>query len=280
MANIKQLDPGASPLHYFGSELRRLRREAGLTLDQLGERLYCTGSLIGQIETADRNPTKDFIERADRALDANGSLLRLWPLVSRSRLPRSHRQVAEVQAAATQIYAYEPQLVHGLLQTEAYARAVLGVLDHDDLDTRLEAWMARQHVLTRDQPPLFWVVLNEAVLHHEVGGPEVMREQLTHLLSYVGTRRVQIQVLPFSTGAMAGLHGEFQLLSYVDQPSIVYGGGCGAQPTANTEEFAEHSLRYDLLRAAALSIEDSARLIARVLEERYDPCPRTDDPLA
>lgn len=281
MANIRQLDPGASPLHYFGAELRLLRKAAGLTLEQLGSKVYCTGSLVGQIETAVKHPTKEFIQRADAVLGANGALLRIWPLLKRSRLPYKHRQVAEMESSATRIFAFQPQVVHGLLQTEAYARTVLGAFDQENLDARLEAWMARQDVLTVERPPVYWVVLSEAVLHQEIGGPAVMREQLTHLLSYVDTKHVQIQVLPFSSGAHTGLNGGFGLYSFKDQPDILYSEGRDAEPTANPEEIAECSLRYDLLQAAALSIEDSARLIARVLEERYDPHPEAGQhPLA
>ncbi|AXK36604.1 XRE family transcriptional regulator [Streptomyces armeniacus] len=281
MANIKRLDSGASPLHYFGAELRLRRNAASLTCDQLGAQLYCTGALISQIETAVRHPTEDFIRRADDALGAEGALMRMWPLLKRSRLPYKHRQIAELESSATGIYAFQPQLVHGLLQTQAYARAVLGVLDRENLDTRIEAWMARQQVLTSEEPPMYWLVLSEAVLHQEIGGAEVMHEQLTRLLSYVDTRHVQIQVLPWEVGAHTGVDGGFRLYSFKDQPGILYSDGYGAQPTANPEEFADVSLRYDLLRAAALSIEDSARLIARVLEERYDPHPETGQfPLA
>ncbi|MFC4493266.1 helix-turn-helix domain-containing protein [Streptomyces ovatisporus] len=274
MANIKELDPGASPLHYFGAELRRLREQSGLTLAQLGKVVFCTGSLIGQVETATKTPTLEFIQRADAALEAEGALLRLWPLLKRSRVPYKHRRIAEIEAPATQILAFQPQVVHGLLQTEWYARAVLGVLDNEDLDDRVGPWLDRQRILQRPHPPLYWVVLGEAVLYQEIGGRDVMRTQLARLLSYRHTRHVHVQVLPFSAGAHAGLAGAFSLFSYDNQPSLVYAESCGGgEPTVNPQEFRDSSLRYDLLRAAALSTEDSADLIARVMEERYEHHP-------
>ena len=213
MANIKELDPGASPLHYFGAELRRLRERAGLTLAQLGKIVFCTGSLIGQVETAAKTPTLEFIQRADAALGAEGALLRLWPLLKRSRVPYRHRRIAEIESPATQILAFQPQVVHGLLQTEGYARAVLGVLDNEYLDERVEPWLDRQRILKCAQPPLYWAVLGEAVLYQEIGGRDVMGTQLARLLSYRNTKHVQIQVLPFSAGAHAGLVGAFSLFS-------------------------------------------------------------------
>jgi transcriptional regulator with XRE-family HTH domain len=248
-----------------------LRERAGLTLAQLGKIVFCTGSLIGQIETAAKTPTLEFIQRADAALGADGALLRLWPLLKRSRVPFKHRHVAEIESTATQILAFQPQVVHGLLQVEGYARAVLGVLDNEDLDERIEPWMDRQRILKSPHPPLYWIVLGEAVLYQQVGGRDVMRAQLAHLLSFRHTKHVQIQVLPFSAGAHAGLVGAFMLFSYENQPGLVYPEGLGGgEPTINPAEFRDSSLRYDLLRAAALSTEDSAELIARVMEERYE----------
>ncbi|WP_052866876.1 helix-turn-helix domain-containing protein [Streptomyces niger] len=270
MANCKALDPGASPLDYFGAELRRLREQAGLTLDQLGKRVYLTGSMIGQVETAAKMPKDEHIPRLDEALGAEGALVRLWELVRRSKLPYKHRRVAELQSSARRILAYQPQVVYGLLQTPEYARAILGVLDKEGLDARVDAWLGRQRILERDKPPLLWVVLGEGVLHQEVGGREVMRKQLAHLLSYRDSRHVHIQVLPYSVGAHAGLVGAFSLFSYRGQADIVYAESYGgAEPTADPESAEDCSLRYDHLQSAALAPNVSAELIARVREERY-----------
>jgi transcriptional regulator with XRE-family HTH domain len=283
LANIKELDPGASPLHYFGAELRRLREQAELTLSQLGKVVFCTGSLIGQIETAAKAPSLEFIQRADAALGAEGALLRLWPLLKRSRLPYKQRRVAEIESPATQILAFQPQVVHGLLQTEGYARAVLRLSQHHDLEQELAARVHRQRILNRADAPLLWVVLSEAVLYQQVGGRHVMAEQLLHLLEYRDVAHVHVQVLPFAAGAHPGMLGAFTLFTYEDQPNIAYAEGYdGVDATANPTEYKARSLRYDLLRASALSPGDSADLIARVLEERYEhqPAATSDLPLA
>lgn len=276
MANIKQLDPGASPLHFFGAELRRLREQAGLTLVQLGKIVFCTGSLIGQIETAAKPPTLEFTQRVDAALEADGMLLRLWPLVERSKLPYSHRRVAEIEALATQIEAFHPYMVHGLLQTEDYARAVLSEPHAEDLEVRLGPWMARQEILKGADAPLYWVVLGEAALYQEIGGREVMAGQLAHLLGFQSARRVQIQVLPYAAGAHAGLAGAFSLFSFEERPGLVYSETYPAgELSVDPPVFRDSSLRYDLLQAAALPIRDSADLIAHVLEEHYGQRPET-----
>lgn len=270
MTNINALDPGASPLDYYGYELRRHREAAGLTLKQLGGILNYTGSLVGQIETARKVPTPEFSERVDAALGTDGMFSRLVELVLRSRLPAWFQQVAELKMRATEICSFQTHMVLGLLQTQGYAQAVLGALDRTDLEDRTAVRLARQRVFEKADPPVFWAVLSEAALCLEIGGPEVMREQLAHLLSFEGNSRINIQVLPFSSGAHAGLQGSFDVYRFTSDPTIVYTEGYGSgHPAANPDTVRECSLRYDHLRAAALSLTDSAELIRRVMEDRY-----------
>ncbi|MEU6623406.1 helix-turn-helix transcriptional regulator [Streptomyces litmocidini] len=277
MVNIRNLDPSASPLDYYGSELRRLREEAGLNQPQLGKILFCTGSLVGQIETARKVPTREFSERLDAALMTGGMFTRLVGLVLRSQLPTWFQAYAEMEARATYISSFQPQLVVGLLQTPEYARAVLGARTEGDLDAKVAARIERQRILKRETPPLIWVVLSEAVLRQEIGGRRVMRAQLAHLLRIQDQEWVKVQILPFGAGAHAGLMGEFNLLRFEDDPDLVYTEDfVQGHMTANSAAFREGSLRYDHLQAAALSVEDSAALIARVMEEHYGDQPEPD----
>ncbi|MFF4574994.1 helix-turn-helix domain-containing protein [Streptomyces sp. NPDC001410] len=275
--NIRKLDPSASPLDYYGYELRRAREAAGLTLAQLGSIVFCTGSLIGQIETAAKVPQREFSERVDAALGTDGLFSRLVGLVLRSQLPSWFQPYAEMEAKAAYISTHQAQLVYGLLQTKAYARAVLGIRDDGNLDGKVAARLDRQRILDRDQPPVAWVVLSEAALHQEVGGREVMREQLTYLLDTQKRTWLDIQVLPFEAGAHTGLMGSFNLLRFEKDPDIVYTEDfVQGHMTANPQAFKEGSVRYDHLQAAALSVDDSAALIARVMEERYGNDPEPD----
>ncbi|MET9437388.1 helix-turn-helix transcriptional regulator [Streptomyces sp. NPDC006551] len=270
MVNIRSLDPSASPLDYYGAELRRLREEAGLNQAQLGDIVFCTASLIGQIETAKKVPTRRFSEQLDAALMTGGVFSRLVGLVLKSQLPNWFQPYAEMEAKATYISTYQAQLVYGLLQTPEYARAVLGVDHPDKLDAMVAARMERQRILEREHPPVLCVVLDEGSLRLEIGSREVMRDQLRRLLSYVNHPWVHVQVLPFSAGQHAGMMGSFNLLRFEDDPDLfyapIYGGG---HMTANPQVIRERSVGYARLQATALSREDSAALIARVMEERY-----------
>ncbi|MER6524621.1 helix-turn-helix transcriptional regulator [Streptomyces sp. NPDC001508] len=270
MTHINVLDPGASPLDFYGFELRRHREAAGLTQRQLGDILNYTGSLVGQIETARKLPTQEFSERADAALETGGLLSRLIALVMRSQLPAWFREVAELEARATEISTFQMGMVHGLLQTPGYVRAVLGALDHSDLDDRTAVRLARQRIFERAERLVFWMVLSEAALHQEIGDPETMRGQLAHLASFEKNPRINVQVLPFSAGAHAGSQGSFNVYRFTNDPSIVYTEGYGiGHPTADPDTIKDCSLRYDHLQAAALSLKDSAELIRRVMEDRY-----------
>ena len=270
VTHINTLDPGASPLDYYGYELRRYRESAGLTQRQLGDIVNYTGSMVGQIETARKLPTHDFSQRADAALGTDGALTRLVELVMRSQLPAWFRQVAELEARAVEICTFQMGMIHGLLQTDAYARATLGALDRTNLDDRTAVRLSRQRIFEKTEPPVFWMVISEAALYQEIGGRETMRAQLAHLLSFEDDPRINVQVLPFTAGAHAGLTGSFNLYRFASDPTIVYTEGYGSgHPTANPDTVKDCSLRYDHLRAAALSLRDSAELIRRVMEERY-----------
>ncbi|MEU1123758.1 helix-turn-helix transcriptional regulator [Streptomyces sp. NPDC005899] len=278
MAHVQSLDPSASPLDYYGWELRRQREANGLKQGQLGEIIFCTGSLIGQIETTKKVPTRDFSERLDAALGTDGVFSRLVGLVLRSQLPTWFQPYAEMEARATYISTYQAQLVYGLLQTEGYARAVLATGMPDDLEGLVAARMERQRILERAQPPLAWAVLDEAVLHRPIGGRDVMRNQLARLLEFTRHRWMRIQVLPFSAGEHSSLDGAFNLLRFDGDPDLIYTEDLiSGHMTANPEIMREAARRYAHLQAAALSVEASAALITRVMEERYGNRPGPEE---
>jgi transcriptional regulator with XRE-family HTH domain len=263
MVHVRQLDPSASPLDYFGFEARRLREAAGMTLEQLGKVIYCTGSLIGQVETASKVPSRVFAEALDAAFMTDGFFSRLLGLVLRSQLPNWFQPYAEMEAKAAFISTYQCQVVYGLLQTPEYAAALVAVDHPDKVEELVAARMERQRILERTRPPAVWVILDEAVLLREVGGREVMRSQLTRLLTYRDHPWVNIQVLPFTAGVHTGMVGSFNLLRFDADPDIYYSESYDqAHMTANPEVIRERSVKYARLQADALPVEESYDLIA------------------
>ncbi|SED96145.1 Helix-turn-helix domain-containing protein [Streptomyces sp. 3213] len=270
MVHVRQLDPSASPLDYFGYEARRLREAAGMTLEQLGKVIYCTGSLIGQVETASKVPSRTFAEALDAAFMTDGFFSRLLKLVLRSQLPKWFQPYAEMEAKAAFISTYQCQVVYGLLQTPEYAAALVAVDHPDRVEELVAARMERMRILEKKQPPAVWVVLDEAVLLREVGSREVMRKQLARLVSFRDNPWVNIQVLPLAGGVHSGMVGSFTLLRFDDDPDIYYSESYDqAHMTANPDVIRERSVGYARLQAGALSVDESADLIARVMEERY-----------
>lgn len=243
----------------------------------MGALIFCTGSLIGQIETTKKVPTRDFSERLDAALGTDGVFSRLIGLVLRSQLPTWFQPYADMEAKAAYISTYQAQVVYGLLQTEEYARAVLATGMPDDLEGLLAGRMERQRILDREKPPMAWAILDEAVLHRPIGGHEVMRAQLGKLLEFSAHRWMRIQVLPFAAGEHASLDGAFTTMRFDDDPDIIYTEDLiSGHMTASPDTVREASLRYAHLQATALSVEDSVALIARVMEERYGDRPRSE----
>lgn len=270
MVHVRQLDPSASPLDYFGYEARRLREAAGMTLEQLGRVIYCTGSLIGQVETASKVPSRVFAEALDAAFLTDGFFSRLLGLVLRSQLPNWFQPYAEMEAKAAFLSTYQCQVVYGLLQTPEYAAALVAVDHPDRVEELVAARMERQRILERTRPPAVWVILDEAVLLREVGGREVMRSQLDRLLTYRDHPWVNIQVLPFTAGVHTGMVGSFNLLRFDADADIYYSESYDrAHMTADPEVIRERSVKYARLQADALPVEESYDLIARVTEERY-----------
>ncbi|MFE9825358.1 DUF5753 domain-containing protein [Streptomyces sp. NPDC005791] len=193
--------------------------------------------------------------------------------VDRAKLPRFFRDVAALEAEAVSRFSYDPLLVPGLLQTEAYATTLLNAhfppLDEDTVEHRVSARLARQTLLGRKNPPIVFVfVVEESVLHRGVGGSAVRNEQLEVLLERSRMRNVELQIMPTSHAAHSGLNGPMVLLETMDHRQCVY---VEAQDVVSVRselrEVSEFSLRYGMLRTQALNTEESSLLIERVARE-------------
>lgn len=274
MTSKKPLTPvaGTAALAYWGGELRYHREQAALTQEQFARMIYVSSSLIAMVETGKRTPKPSFIKDCDQALNTGGALARLWKRLIESSYLEWFRPVVEIEADADSMIAYEAQAVPGLLQTEDYARALLRTGPARDSEQKIEqhvaARMNRQQILTRDAPPLFWVILDENVLRRPVGGAEIMRDQFAWLVEMAMSPDVILQVLPYAAGAHAGMNGSMILFSLPDQSDVVYASGFGGgQIIGCPEEVNECRLALDLLRACALPPDDSVQMIAGMIGE-------------
>ncbi|MFY1668935.1 DUF5753 domain-containing protein [Plantactinospora sp. WMMB334] len=180
------------------------------------------------------------------------------------------------EAGADQIRSYHSELLHGLLQTEAYARAVMRggntYVRLTEVNRRIAARMARQARLTGDNPIRFSTVLAEGVLRQQVGGPAVMREQLRHLVTLVTERpeQVQIRVMPFTVGAYPALGGPFQILSFPSPrlPELVWQEILTSSDIIDqSDRVADYVITFEETLERALSSDESLALIRRIAEE-------------
>ncbi|SEQ02330.1 helix-turn-helix domain-containing protein [Streptomyces radiopugnans] len=258
---------------FFGSELRRRREAAGVTQQELGDRVFCSGSYIGQFESAVRKPQLELARRFDEELDTDGYFSRMCEeLVNSSPFADYFAEAAEFQTLATTICEFSPTLVPGLLQTEGYARAVveagLPFEPEEEIEQRVKTRMGRTRLLRGPTSPKLWVILDEGVLRRPVGGPGVMAEQLRHLEAMGTGRRVLVQILPYSSGAHALLDGSMTLMTFDDAPPVAYTEGpYSGQLLDDPALVARCEASYDHVRAAALPPRESLDLIRTTAEE-------------
>ncbi|GAA3279966.1 helix-turn-helix domain-containing protein [Dactylosporangium vinaceum] len=267
----------------LGMELRRLREAAHVTIDQVAERLECSGSKISRIETGQTGVTprdvRDMLdiygvdpEYADQLLKiAREARQKGWWQLYGDVLTSAY---VGLEAAADHIRSYEALVVPGLLQTEEYAQAMIHAARPDigasDVEKRVRVRMGRQSLLTQDDPIDLWVVLDEAVLRRPVGGRAVMRRQLEHLSLAASWPNVTLQVLPFSAGSHAGMDGAFTILLYDEsagQNFVFASNAAGGLFLEKDDELQRYGFIFDYLRANALRPDESVSLFVKLTKE-------------
>jgi transcriptional regulator with XRE-family HTH domain len=271
MPQARVLDPGSSLLAFFGAELRRRRTAAGLSQDQLGHAITYSAALVGRVEVGERMPSLDLAQRCDDVLATGGLFAHLRESMDSDMhaYPAWFREFVERERDAISIREFSALAIPGLLQTGDYARALFRAgrpADSDEeIESRVIARLERQRILDRTKPPMFWVVVDEGVLRRPVGGAAMFREQLAHLVTIARHPGVMLQVMPFSSGAHAGLLGEFTLLGMTDGRDIGYTESVeSARLIEQADEVAAFNLAFDMIRAVALSPDASLDFVARL----------------
>lgn len=261
----------------FAWLLRDLRIRAGYpTCASLARKLVVHPSLITKIESLERVPQRDFAERCDQVLATGGQLARVWDDVAWHVVaahPDWFKRFAEMEARATRLQEYQPTLVSGLLQTEEYARALFREedesADEESIAERVAARMSRQarYLGALGSAPLLDVVLDEAVIRREVGGPTVLYRQLAHLLVVAQRPNVLLQVAPLKLGARTRAATSLTLVDLPDGDQWIYSESADqGHFSADPKQLARRGRNYDRLRADALSPDESAQFIRRHME--------------
>lgn len=258
-------------LAQFGQELHRLRKTADLSQRELAKRTLISYQMLGAIERAERAPRKQFVELADKELDAQGALIRLRPGM-RESYQRWFRRYVDLEREAKVIHDFQADAIPGLFQTKCYAQTVLSAgwppIDAKQGESELSARLARQKVLSRDHAPLFSAIIDEGVLRRAVGSKEIMVGQMERLVSLSQEAHIRIQVLPFHAGAHAAMNGSFKLLvmnggarlAYAEIPS-------SGRVISDSEDVEQYSLWFGALQSLSLSPNESVDFISRYKEE-------------
>lgn len=268
----------------LGSELRHLREAQSIKLEEVADKLGLAASTLSRIETG-KAPTRTaylsamldlygVVDRAQRQTltdMAREGHRKGWWTVWDDVLPTGFSVYVGLEAEAASLRVYESQVIHGLLQTEEYARAVMTAVRRrrtpDEIERLVSLRMQRQEVLMRPDPLQLWIILDEAVIRRPIGSPEVMERQINHLVTASGWPNVTLQVLAFSSGVHPALNGPFAIIEFPERfdPDVVYSEGVGGQAylEERDKEVRTRIEAFDLLRAAALPPAESVDLVSR-----------------
>jgi hypothetical protein len=273
----------------LGSELRRLREAHSFKLEEVADKLGLAPSTLSRIETGKAPTRTAYLSAMLQLYDVDDPAQRQvlvdmareghrkgWWAVYEDVLPTGFGIYVGLETEGSSVRAYESSVVHGLLQTEEYARAVMTAvrrkLSYDEIERVVALRMQRQEVILRADPVDLWLILDEAVIRRMMGSPELMRAQLTHLADASLWPNVTLQVLPFSSGLHPSLNGPFAILEFPDRfdPDVVYSEGVAGHAYLERERDVRMCAEtFDLLRAAALAPADSTDMIKNLANQVY-----------
>jgi transcriptional regulator with XRE-family HTH domain len=262
----------------LGLRLRELRGGLGYTVEEVAGRLLCSATKVSRIETGARRASlRDVRDLCQLyGVDEHGTA-DLMDLARQAREPGWWTRYDDLnlgpypglEQEATALTHFSMYFVHGLLQTEDYARAIIKAvnpkINQKVLDDRVEARLRRQQVLEQENRPRLRSLLDEGVLLRQVGGPAVMSAQLAKILQVVSEEKATVQVIPFISGAHASVDGDFTFLEFASLPDLVYVEGLLSNLyQERPAELARYREALEYLRDAALSPRDSLSLITKI----------------
>ncbi|MEW2301691.1 helix-turn-helix transcriptional regulator [Streptomyces sp. NPDC006655] len=257
-----------------GAVLAHCRKQARVTQEQFAEMASIHVDTVGSIEQGRLALQPDRAEQFDELLGTGGVLAVLVAkLPVRERIVQFAQGLVDHEQEAVGILSYESLVVPGLLQTRDYCRAVFGyrypALGSETSEQWVDARMERQLVWQRERPPVGHFIIEESVLRRNVGGPEVMREQIRQILKYTEPVHMSFQIMPEDRTPHAGLGGPMVLLETPEHERLTY---LEVQRVSflvdDPDEVSDYHHKYGMLRSQALSPDESVRLLDGLLGDR------------
>ncbi|GGN61602.1 transcriptional regulator [Streptomyces albiflavescens] len=278
MPSRKDPDASANVPSFYGAELRFRRELAGLTLEQLAEGSFHGVPFLSQIERGERRMPLELARHVDEKLGTDGFFQRRCEDARRAR-QSGHAEyfadVAEMERHAEAIEEWAPMLVPGLLQTAAYARAIVRAAmpraSDEEVEKKVTARTARAELFDAEKPPAFWAILDESLIRRQVLPNEGMAELLEHIAEVVWTTRSILQMVPETAAAHPFMMGMTKFMTFKDAPPVVYAESLHSGQLIDYPTLVkQYRGSYDLLRAAALPPEASLTMIQAAAEDyRY-----------
>ncbi|GES30817.1 helix-turn-helix transcriptional regulator [Streptomyces angustmyceticus] len=270
-----ELDPeddAQAAVETVGRQLKMWREASGLRAAEFGAAIGYGENLIYKIERGVRIPRPEYLEKADEALGAGGKIAAMKKDVEQARYPKKVRDLTRWEAEAVELGAYGSHNLHGLLQTEEYARALFEMRrpawSQDKVDREVAARVTRRSIFERTPAPALTFVQEEVTLRRPIGGTMVLRRQLERMLDVGQLRNVEIQVMPTNREDHAGMGGRIHLLKFGDSSVVGHSEGqFGSRPVSHPKEIQVLELRYGINRAQALTPQESLAFIEKVLGE-------------
>lgn len=250
---------------FFAREHREQRRARNLSRDDVARSVGYSARMVEAVEQGYRLATPEFAAGSDKLMGTHGLFTRLGDEVLDN--PGAYPHLVLLERDAVDFRIFDQRAVPGLLQIPEYARAAIIAGDPApdfDVEALLKERLARQEVLEGPNAPRVRVVLDEAVLHRQIAGPEVQHDQLARLLD---DGHVELQVLPFTSGCHAAIDGPIKIMSFADAPDAAHADGrFGGTLIDKPEEVAEVRRDFDRLLGEALPPDRSAEMIRHVME--------------
>jgi transcriptional regulator with XRE-family HTH domain len=267
-------------------ELRRAREAAGLTQEDVARNLEWSLSKVIRIEAGTVRVAITDVkvllqlysispERTEELVAlARAAREQAWWSGYRRTLSSSYIDLIGYESAASTVREFQPLVLPGLLQTSAYARAFIASTIREErrhlVDDLVDVRVRRQEIFERDEPPSFYFLFDEAVVRRVIGGSQVMREQVRHLLETTRQPNVTIEVVPFGAGAHQGLLGSFKMIEFpeAEDDDVLYLEGARGSLISRDlrEEIVEYRERFEQLRRISLGPEGSAVFLSTLVE--------------
>ncbi|MFE6103892.1 Scr1 family TA system antitoxin-like transcriptional regulator [Streptomyces laurentii] len=270
MAGSNSGPESSASLRVFGALVKFFRKQAGMTQEEFAPQVGYSVETVASIEQGRRLPSGKFVDAAERVLDSGGALKEAAKYLERTKgLANWFVQWAELEKEAICLYIYESRMTPGLLQVEPYAKTLfeeqVPLMSEEDIEEKQIARLERMELLTRRPNTVFCFIIEEHAIRRQIGGPEVHRAQIEHLLHMAEQRNVEIQVMPQSRDHHSGIDGPFQLLETPEHRLLAYSEGQkNGLLISDPAVVSMLQLRYARMRSQALSPEDSLSLLREI----------------